>query len=211
MAWFPLGTHGNITSLLMAVRLKDHPVPNWRTSDQALITAVGRSVQNALDRYTAVDLAQQQARRDALTGLLNRRAFDEDLAAQERLHVPFSVALMDLDGLKGVNDLEGHEQGDKLLRVFATTLSVELGEQARAYRLGGDEFMVLLLDLEEEGLQEAVDVAVLAGKQVAHLKGASLGLARSDEASGATLVALADQRMYEVKRRRQALRAEVLR
>lgn len=207
IAWLPLGTHGDTTSLLLAVRLRDNPVQSWRGSDRALLEAAGRSVRSSLDRKQVLETAQQEARRDALTGLLNRRAFEEDLAKREAALHPFTLALMDLDGLKAVNDLEGHEQGDRMLRVFGSTLGVELDGQACVYRLGGDEFVVLG-DLDEETLLEAVDTAVLAGQQVARLRGASVGLAQREEAAGQALVSLADERMYAVKRRRKALRAE---
>jgi len=207
IAWLPLGRHGDTTSMLLAVRLRDNPVSSWRGSDRALLEAAGRSVRSSLDRAQVLETAQQEARRDALTGLLNRRAFEEDLAKREAEATPFMLALMDLDGLKAVNDLEGHEQGDKMLRVFGSTLDVKLEGQACVYRLGGDEFVVLG-DLDEETLLEAVDTAVLAGQQVAQLRGASVGIAQREEAAGQALVSLADERMYAVKRRRKALRAE---
>ncbi|SMB81530.1 sensor domain-containing diguanylate cyclase [Deinococcus hopiensis] len=207
IAWLPLGLRGGVTTLLMAVRLQDHPVAQWRGSDRSLLEAAGRSVRSSLDRHSVVQTAQQEARRDVLTGLLNRRAFEEDLARWEGGVKRFTLALMDLDGLKTVNDLEGHEQGDKMLRVFASALGAALGSGASAYRLGGDEFVVLG-ELEEETLLEAVDTAVLAGQQVAQLRGASVGFVQGGEAQGQALVALADKRMYGVKRRRKALRAE---
>jgi diguanylate cyclase (GGDEF)-like protein len=203
IAWLPLGTHGEVTSLLMAVRLKDNEVGGWRGSDRTLLEAAGRSVRNALGRRHEVELARQDARQDALTRVLNRRALSEDLPRREQLGA-FLLAGLDLDGLKAVNDQEGHAQGDRLLQVFAATLKVELGAAGQLYRLGGDEFVVLGTG-DEERVHEAVDTAVLAARQVAPFRGASVGVAYSHEASGDALLALADDRMYAVKRRRHAV------
>jgi len=116
VAWLPLGTRSGVTSLLMASRHSSNPVNRWRGSDRALLEAAGRSVRSTLDRRLEMNLAQQEARRDALTGLLNRRAQEENLIQWEQEAKPFLLAGLDLDGLKALNDLEGHAQGDKLLQ-----------------------------------------------------------------------------------------------
>ncbi len=204
IAWLPLGARGEVTSLLMAVRHVDNPVQRWRGSDRALLEAAGRCVRRALDRQMDMELARQEARRDALTGLLNRRALDQDLP--QRCGQPYLLAAVDLDGLKALNDAEGHAQGDRLLQVFSRTLKVTVGDAGEVYRLGGDEF-VILSDADEESVHDAVDTAVLAARQVGGLRGASVGLAHGHEGDGAALLVLADQRMYGVKHRRQAARA----
>jgi diguanylate cyclase (GGDEF)-like protein len=205
IAWVPLGTHGGVTSLLMAVRLQNHAVATWRRGDRTLLEAAARTIRNTLERRVLTETARQQARQDPLTGVLNRRAWHEDLGRQDGGN-PFTLAVLDLDGLKHVNDTEGHGQGDKVLRVFAATLAVELEPGAALYRIGGDEFTVLLDGMEIEAFYEGVDVAVLAARQVAPLSGVSVGLAHSTEALGEDLLALADRRMYAVKQRRGALR-----
>ncbi|MFB9993356.1 diguanylate cyclase domain-containing protein [Deinococcus oregonensis] len=210
IAWLPLGTRNGVISLLMTVRLQDNAVPGWRSSDRALLEAAGRTVSSALDRRLVSDAAAEQIRRDPLTGSLNRRALEQDLQAWQQQGVIFSLAVLDLDGLKGVNDEEGHAQGDKVLQVFAGTLAIELGGLGRIYRIGGDEFIVLTNGLSEDELHELVDIALLAGKQVAPVRGISVGVAHSFEAEGTALIALADTRMYEVKRRRQTLRTAPL-
>jgi diguanylate cyclase (GGDEF)-like protein len=209
IAWLPLGTRNGVTSLLMAVRLRDNAVTRWRGSDRALLEAAGRSVRGALDHRLEVQLARQEARHDPLTGMLNRRALDEDLRQRQQRGAPFLLAGLDLDGLKALNDQEGHAQGDKLLQVFSRTLRIELGKAGEVYRLGGDEF-VILDALDEEAVLHAVDTAVLAARQVGALRGASVGMAHSHEGEGETLLALADERMYVVKRRRQAVRQQLV-
>ena len=86
-----------------------------------------------------------------------------------------------------------------MLRVFAATLAVELQAGAALYRVGGDEFIVVLGGTELEIFYEGVAVAVLAARQVAPLSGVSVGAAHCGEASGPGLAALADTRMYAAK------------
>jgi len=203
VAWLPLGTRSGVTSLLMASRHSSNPVHRWRGSDRVLLEAAGRSVRGALNRSLEVELSRQEARQDTLTGLLNRRAQEEDLRQRQQNGLPFLVAGIDLDGLKALNDQEGHAQGDKLLQVFARTLSVTLGTAGEVYRLGGDEFVVLS-GRDEDTVLEAVDTAVLAARQVGALRGASVGVSYSSEGVGEALLALADERMYVVKRRRHS-------
>lgn len=101
------------------------------------------------------DRAMRELRRsallDSLTGLGNRRAFDAALDhAWASSRDDLAVVLLDLDGLKGVNDRQGHAAGDELLRVFADALRTRLGPGETAFRLGGDEYVVLceMNDLE---------------------------------------------------------------
>ncbi|MFK7602863.1 diguanylate cyclase domain-containing protein [Deinococcus sp. SM5_A1] len=201
IAWIPLGTHGPTTPLLMAVRLEGSEATRWRSSDRALLEAAGRSVRSALERRQKVTLARQEARRDPLTGALNRRALDEDLARLEWLAQPFTLAGIDLDGLKTINDQHGHGLGDRVLQMFTGSLKTTLDTSAQVFRVGGDEFVVLGRAPETQ-IRSAVNAAVLAVRQVAPLKGASVGTVRSSEGSGDALLAMADERMYEVKRGR---------
>lgn len=124
---------------------------------------------------------ERQARTDWLTGLGNRRALERRLTR--------GLALLDLDGLKQVNDREGHMAGDRLLVGLARALQ---GEGLKAYRIGGDEFAVLLPRKRDPRLERA-----LRGQAV------SVGLAWSEEAQGLALLALSDARMYEHKRSRK--------
>ncbi len=200
VAVIPAGEEPGGPVNLIFTRRRDHPVPTWRTADRSLLEAAGRAAQQMLEHRQA----QAWARRDALTGILNRRAFEEDYAALTE--VPFTLALLDLDGLKGLNDTAGHAQGDKLLRIFAAALAADLGSAAQVYRYGGDEFVVLTETVTEDRLLDHVDAAVLAARQLSPLMGVSVGTVRSDEADRAALLHLADTRMYESKRRRAAAR-----
>ncbi|MFD1731522.1 GGDEF domain-containing protein [Deinococcus malanensis] len=94
---------------------------------------------------------------DTLTGLHNRHAFEQAVSTLDER--PFLLVLMDLDGLKTVNDSLGHAQGDELLRSFARLLRDMENEHITAYRLGGDEFALIAPPEEEAALVSRLRVA----------------------------------------------------
>ncbi|MFC4426074.1 diguanylate cyclase domain-containing protein [Deinococcus navajonensis] len=213
-AWVPLGRWAETTYLLLAFRMGQDIAERqpWRHSDRVLLEAAARSVSAALLRRSAANAQARLARQDALTGVLNRRAFDEDLSAAQEAGTPFTLALSDLDGFKALNDAEGHAQGDKVLRIFAAALQAEVQPRGQVYRLGGDEFVLLMPGVwAEEDVLELLDVAVLAARQGAAGRiGVSAGVVHTgDPAQGGMpateVVERADALMYEVKRRRKAL------
>lgn len=89
-----------------------------------------------------------EARTDTLTGLPNRRSFDEDLARRfdqwRRHQIPLSLLMVDVDHFKNLNDTHGHQTGDDALRLLAEVLRKTLREMDLAARFGGEEFAVLL-------------------------------------------------------------------
>jgi diguanylate cyclase (GGDEF)-like protein len=117
--------------------------------------------------------ALEDAHTDPLTGLPNRRAWDEQLASLSSPDGPMTdhcVALIDLDHFKEINDFHGHSIGDALLRSVAHALRAGLRDQDRVARLGGDEFGIVLLRLEDpeakivlERVRERVAAAGVAG------------------------------------------------
>ncbi|WP_319936598.1 GGDEF domain-containing protein, partial [Lichenihabitans sp. Uapishka_5] len=159
------------------------------------------------------------ARSDALTGLSNRRHFDEVLDAEwrraKRDEGSLSLLLLDVDRFKAYNDRYGHQEGDACLRAVATTLQDSIRRPGDLVaRYGGEEFVIVLPGTDEAGaaqVAERVRVAV-EGLALAHdgnmpcgsVVTVSLGCAttRPAEADGETtgLVATADTRLYEAKR-----------
>jgi len=119
----------------------------WRTVAPLVATQAELQV-----RYEA---ALADALRDPLTNLGNHRAFHEELDRQVeaslRYRVPLSLMLIDLDEFKVVNDTQGHAGGDRVLRGFGQLLAAALRRADRAYRIGGDEFAVLLPHTDLEG------------------------------------------------------------
>jgi GGDEF domain-containing protein len=139
--------------------------------------------------------ARRQAHIDALTSIPNRRGWDSALEAALATGGQLSVIAIDLDGLKQVNDTDGHEAGDQLLRRACAVWGSRLRSGDIVARLGGDEFAVLL---PEASLLTAQAVAARLG---AGGVACSLGIAAWDQReTAAELVARADAALYNAKR-----------
>ncbi len=102
----------------------------------------------ALHRTRAFPRARPDNLHDTLTGLLNRRAFQErvtvELARRKRYDQSFSIAMLDLDGFNTANDRFGEAAGDELLRAIATILKTHTRVMDQCFRLGGDEFAIVM-------------------------------------------------------------------
>jgi diguanylate cyclase (GGDEF)-like protein len=206
-AWLPLGSYLGTTFMLVAVRAERGPRDPWRLADKTLLDAAGRSVRTALERRVLQEVGLKQARMDALTGIPNRRAFDEDFARLQEEGSAQTLVSLDLDGFKRVNDSEGHLRGDEVLSIFAQVLSLELGSRGHAYRTGGDEFTLLVPGHDVSTvISSAVDMAVLAARAVTGVGlGASVGQVEIPVhgLDGPAVLRLADERMYNAKSCRQ--------
>ncbi|MEW6421434.1 MAG: GGDEF domain-containing protein [Deinococcota bacterium] len=157
----------------------------------------------------AVRELRRSALMDPLTGLGNRRAFDlalEGTWATRR--ETLAVALLDLDGLKRINDTRGHAAGDELLRGFAAALHSRLGKDETAYRLGGDEYSVLCAPERLDAVQALIAAAVAEVREAGFINvDASVGTAVGTEVDDmGALPRLADERMYTEKRHKHARR-----
>jgi diguanylate cyclase (GGDEF)-like protein len=145
---------------------------------------------------------------DPLTRLLNRRAFverlDGEVARATRYGHSFGLVLCDLDGFKKLNDTYGHPAGDGALRLFARTLKESLRKGDEAFRIGGDEFALLLAEASEEAAREVVHRV----SEELHDLRASFGVASCPaNANDATsLFRLADAALYEAKRSGEGLK-----
>ena len=153
------------------------------------------------DRERLITELQATAMRDQLTGLPNRRAWDDrferELKRAGRAGQPLSVAVLDIDGLKQINDTHGHQQGDRLLRRCAHAWAGIVRTSDFLARLGGDEFVVLLADCTEDRTLEITRRMLGA---VPFKQSCSIGIATWDrEEAGYELVHRADQAMYAVK------------
>jgi diguanylate cyclase (GGDEF)-like protein len=156
--------------------------------------------------------ALDQTRTDHLTGILNRHAFDQMLA-QAAGHGAAGarrvlLAIIDLDGLKTINDTQGHTQGDALLCAFARLLETLRDEGMAVFRLGGDEFAVLGRADDAGRLRTALPMLEARLRAAGfHDSGVSFGLALGHEApSTEALLHLADERMYAHKAGKGAAR-----
>src|SRR5262249_19964717 len=147
----------------------------------------------------------EEVRTDSLTGLGNRGRMQVDMAAIHELaspERPVRLYLFDLNGFKRYNDTFGHPAGDRLLGRFGTLLKEEIGEDGAAYRIGGDEFC-LLLTCEEERFDALAKRAAEAltdsdrGVEVSAAWGAATIPTEADDPAAA--LQLADVRMYAQK------------
>ena len=158
----------------------------------------------AVERERAELIAKLRdlAAKDQLTGLPNRRAWDErlglELARSARSGCPLSVAAIDVDGLKRVNDTQGHERGDELLKGCADALRRAIRRVDFIARLGGDEFFVLLPDCPLEHA-EIVAGRMLAAAPPAHRFSVGVATWTADEPA-TELVRRADEALYAAKR-----------
>ncbi|HLM05675.1 MAG TPA: GGDEF domain-containing protein [Blastococcus sp.] len=155
---------------------------------------------------------QDQATRDQLTGLLNRRGL---VLTAEQIPGHLGVLFCDLDGFKGVNDTLGHAAGDELLEKVARRLEAAMREDSVLGRMGGDEFVVVAPGASDEdlaGLGRRIEVEIgkpfLLEAGMARI-GVSIGAAHAKpgERDLDSLLGQADALMYEVKRSRKSGRA----
>lgn len=174
----------------------------------ALLAAIGRAAITFQENRQLLRATRAEALTDGLTGLPNRRRLMRDLEAalgqdpRRRDERPATFAFFDLDGFKGYNDTFGHAAGDMLLDRLAGRLAATVAGRGRAYRLGGDEFCVLL-----DGRVPADDELMLACRAALEEQGEGFRVGAScgavtipDEADNPThALQLADQRMYAEK------------
>lgn len=168
-------------------------------------------VRDITERRIAEEQIHQMVYHDALTGLPNRRYFEQHLqrtitSAMEHGREAY-VMFLDLDGFKLINDSLGHDFGDLLLQEAANRIVQCVGENGVVSRLGGDEFTVILEDIAEEGAIEIANKIIHLLETPIHLEGqelyvtTSIGISRypDDGTDSRTLMKHADTAMYSAK------------
>jgi two-component system cell cycle response regulator len=203
-------------AVVRALRLGAHdfltkPLPGA----DAVVLTVTRALEKKRLKDTNARLMRElaaQSRRDGLTGLLNRRVFDESLAQElvraRRYDFPLCLAMVDIDHFKRVNDACGHPAGDEVLRQVARRLESGTRQSDQVFRYGGEEFAVLFAHTP---LQEAAEVCArllvrlratpIDASGSAFSITASIGLACAGGEADASdaLVERADQALYQAK------------
>jgi diguanylate cyclase (GGDEF)-like protein len=196
---------------ILTVTLGVHPA--WTLADPVPVIAVLALLAGVVAIVWALEGAELHHRGEAildqLTGLLNRHALlprFAEITQQARLtHQPVCLVLVDLDGFKEVNDWRGHDRGDAVLQAVAYGMRKQLRSFELIYRLGGEEFLIVLpgVDLKTgemlaERLREAVQEARPAGIPVTISLGVSA--ASGEQVDYDTLFRAADAALYDAKR-----------
>jgi diguanylate cyclase (GGDEF)-like protein len=175
--------------------------------DEDIIQMFADVVASAIQNARQYDQAVRESREDALTGLLNRRAFEEHARMLKKEQVnhdkPYSLILFDVDSLKAINDAHGHPAGDDAIRMVAAAARMRVRKADIVYRLGGDEFAILL---PQTVLGIAQEVALRVESAVAELIAQGQPLSVSSGTCEAAphesvplLLTRTDQLMYKAK------------
>jgi two-component system chemotaxis family response regulator WspR len=208
---------GDGAAAIEALRLGAHDyIPKTAAATEAVVLAVRRAAEKwrlRQDNLRLVAELQRMALTDGLTGVGNRRAFDEalhqEVARARRQGASLALAMLDLDHFKAVNDRLGHPAGDEVLAAFAARLRSVTRDSDRLFRYGGEEF-ALLVGGDVAAALVAAERIVRAIREEPFPTGAGLvGVTCSagvsvlgpEDGGGAGLVARADAALYAAKRR----------
>jgi diguanylate cyclase (GGDEF)-like protein len=211
----PLVAQGQAIGLLHIVA-EDSRGQSGRPSsvaDEALAVSVAEHMGLALTNLRLLETLRHQSIRDPLTGLFNRRYFEETLEREirraERNGLPLSLMMLDIDHFKSFNDTYGHAPGDSLMRDLSELLYRHTRGGDVACRIGGDEFLLLLPETSfkaalrrAEELREAVEGLEVAHTGVPVWITVTVGVATFPDHAGdmSALVSAADDAMYRAKR-----------
>lgn len=196
------------------LQVRTRPTSEGRT--MVVVTDVTRIKQAELALHSATDQLRHLVRTDGLTGLLNRRAFDDameaEIARSARTAAPMSLLMIDVDHFKAYNDHYGHPAGDDCLKRVAEHLRQALKRPADlAARYGGEEFAAILPDTDEDGaylVAESFRRALVEARlpHQASERGiltASVGVATympdNPDRSAAAIIQTADEALYSAK------------
>src|SRR6267378_362775 len=203
--------------LLGAMTVATRLPRTFESSDLEFVAAVADQIAVALDRARQ---HTKEARTDYLTGLANRpefeRAIDRAVAASQRHKRRLALMMIDLDGLKDINDTYGHHVGDEAIRVLAQELQRAVRATDTSGRLGGDEFGVAMPEADEK---DARDVSVRVRQSLEDLNRSGKSPVPVQFSIGITawrpgmdwhaMYQVADKALYVDKRRRHAGRRAV--
>ncbi len=198
--WQPI-TRDNTPVAVLGLYWND-PAALGDPSVDNLADLLAAEVAVTLERIALLARLETLARTDELTGLPNRRAWQEELPREitraGRSNEPFCVAMLDLDHFKHYNDQQGHQAGDRLLKQLAGAWSSQLRASDTLARYGGEEFALLLPSCS---IERAVEVIARLREVTPDGQTCSAGIADWDGTEAAAeLIERADRALYEAKR-----------
>lgn len=176
----------------------------WRESREIVLNIARLYLENDLLRRRI----EWENTHDKATRLFNRAAFRQHNHMLSRSVPELAVLFLDIDNLKYINDTYGHDMGDRLIQKAAGVLSSVSGEQVRAYRMGGDEFVLTCTFGAAEAQQLLADIDVRLGESNERIPMPQISISSGWAHSAApfdveVLLRNADERMYENKRRKK--------
>jgi diguanylate cyclase (GGDEF)-like protein len=206
------GTGGQIFSLNDGIMTPDRAVALLSTTIPALYSepdvipdSEKKTISAIFNTWFTLEKALHNASHDSLTGLSNRRHFEDQLQLScyqsDRYGWPFALVLIDVNDFKIINDTKGHLEGDRVLRDMAGELKLTLRGGDIAARIGGDEFALILSNANYIGASQVVKRLRKAVSNIYEGAGISVGIVCSpqDGTDSRLLYALADGRLYEDK------------
>lgn len=169
------------------------------TDEVELLECLCAHAASSLRTAAATAELRAQAASDPLTGLGHHATFHETLSAC-RPRADVAVLVIDIDGFKAINDTQGHQAGDRILRETATALRTAMRRGDELFRIGGDEFAAIVNVLDASETTEAAERlrAAVRDAEVGVTLSVGAALAHAGE-DGRTTVARADRALYEVK------------
>lgn len=173
-----------------------------------LTDATFRTLYAQLRKSINAAIYEQLAYEDVMTHMGNRAAFDRDQKKGRSFLPPQGQAdlMFDINGLKAVNDAYGHQEGDRLIKDAAACIAAVFASSGRCYRLGGDEFIVIIDGTDHAQIEQALKKLAQAIAQVNRRRAFALQIAwgyalqQETPLSSASLLQLADERMYARKK-----------
>lgn len=187
--------------LLRRTAEMEHYLEQTRERTERELAALQKSLEK---RQAELSASIREAETDALTGLANRRAYDERLDAAfrraQRQHQPLSLLLMDLDFFKQINDTHGHQYGDEYLKRMARAMTSNIRADVDfAFRFGGDEFALLIFADSETARQKAMRILSRMENKIS-VGIASISADSGHDASAQDFIHRADDALYAAKR-----------
>lgn len=206
LATIPIVGDGRVRAILLLVRGVHRP---YQPADREILESLAPVAGAAMQSASETEALAHETLSDPLTGVGNRRRLDVELSRilADPANAMTSVAMVDLDHFKSVNDTLGHPAGDALLQAIAQILATTVRPNDHVYRYGGEEFCIVL------PATNAIDAAAVAERALARLREsqfdlgsgtpstatASIGVACTTDYAPADLIAGADAALYEAK------------
>ena len=195
---FPLAYNENTLGYMWALNFNEESTVRIKETLELTTFFIASEIAN----YQLLQRLEKLSTMDMLTGAKNRNAMNNVISdiidGKMQVKYPYSVVFSDLNGLKRVNDEIGHAEGDHLLKTAAGTLSGVFFE-GEVYRAGGDEFMILINDMDEDVLAQRLErLDEQAGKENISLSVGTFVVREGEDIRNA--MRIADERMYADKK-----------